>query len=203
MICRRPRQVVSTRSWHIVGLLCLPITASNAKCQYSGFPLDASRPERFLSGIDIYDGSLQRVFSRLENPSHVTTAARHEGSVAIREYSWETEDWLLRVSTYDGDPNSSAIVSIDVWGKHSDGEIGTTGAGLKLGGSLRDARRIYGDRFNYEPHGFPYLATPFDPPDRGFVPKLQLGSPVLEVDFDQTGTITHLKLTNPCGRGCW
>ena len=53
---------------------------------------------------------------------------------------------MLKITTIDEEYLEQRVVSIEVWGKHPEAEIGTTGQGLKLGDPVSEVRRIYGLR---------------------------------------------------------
>ena len=192
------------RSVYIVIVLTFGWLSSTLYSQFLSHPISkpvpSSKPVTELSGINVLRNSVADVIKQLGKPSQVTSDPLSDNLKTILRYEWEGRDWSLRVTS----AGSYLIVSVDVWGRRSDGEIGRTGEGLTLGATIVDARRIYGSRFCSEryfmgswltcPGGTRYqVDSPFNPPPRAFV----AGSTVLEIDYDHDGTITHMKLKNP------
>ena len=87
-----------------------------------------------------------------------------------------------------------SIISIDVVGSCPHAGIGLSGRGLKLGDSLIDARRIYLLQSYFG-------TTPSDTSPGPF--RWSDWAPTLQVDFDKSGKVNHMKLTWQCVQTCF
>jgi hypothetical protein len=99
--------------------------------------------ETVVSGIDLRRDTLKQVLQKLGKPSRIEMSSpRMEWSrtVVTGIYEWQTGKCWVRLTTLNGNGIEPRMTKLDVWGSHPDGEIGTTGHGLKLG----DATRMYG-----------------------------------------------------------
>jgi hypothetical protein len=154
-----------------------------------------------LSGIHIYKSSIDDLEHEYGKPQSVKEGQRYENRV--RTYEWQNKATRLRVMGLAEKLSyaSGWIISIDVWGKQAQAGLGITGAGLRLGDRLEDAKRIYGSRLkNGTPSG---LGS--EPLFGGLTASVTTGaeSPALEIDSDKAGRITHLRLVDPCVPPCW
>jgi hypothetical protein len=103
--------------------------------------------ESVLSGIRVPKDSFQQVLKKLGKPSRTEMSSpRSEWgrTVVTGTYEWEGQAATLKLTTLQMDRVEPEITRIEVWGSRPDGEIGTTGRGLKLGDTIADARRVYG-----------------------------------------------------------
>jgi len=105
-----------------------------------------------VSGIDVYNDSFKQVLERLGKPSRTETSPpRSEwGRTFVTvTYEWEGSATWLKLTTLQQENEEPRITRVEVWGSRPDGEIGTTGRGLKLGETIADARRVYGLRLRF------------------------------------------------------
>ena len=90
----------------------------------------------------------------------------------------------------------SRITSVEVWGTHPSGIIGISGAGLTLGATLSDVRRIYPFSFKYAATGLGPSARMFQDYTTGSVGGDGEYTPALEIHFKK-GVVVYMKVTNP------
>jgi hypothetical protein len=143
--------------------------------------------ETVVSGVDLRRDTLKQVLKKLGKPSHIEMSSpRMEWgrTVVTGIYEWQTGKCWVRATTLSERGLDPKITSLDVWGSHPDGEIGTTGRGLKLGDAIRDVRRIYGLRLY-----FGVTLSEEDSCGLDFSPESLL---TLSVDFDAEGRVNHL-----------
>ena len=133
---------------------------------------------RSLSGIDLYDGTVEQVIAILGAPSRFTTVPTSK-----RSYEWDRKTCRLKVIALD----DGRIIRIDVWGSTTPGStLGATRRGLKLSATVGEARRTYA-RFHL---------IGFSPEERWkFYLDCAPPRPILVIDFDAAGRIDHMKLT--------
>lgn len=151
--------------------------------------------ETVLSGIDLYNSKIDEIVEKLGKPSQVTVTARTDVS-ETRRYEWQTKMCSLRLTTVELRDGRKWIESIDVLGTHPDDEVGVTGRGLKLGDVIGDLRRIYSLR-EYFGATLPENDSPLQ------VSARKLSGAILNVDFDKTGRVNHMKLAHSCMPPCW
>ncbi len=149
------------------------------------------RSDAVLSGFEFYNSTIEDVITKLGKPSAINMLRTiTEGTLTFveRSYEWQRKECLLRIVAAEA-YGRNTIESIDVWGTGPDGEIGTTGRGLKLGDSVSEARRIYGLRLYFGVTLSEKSSSPFLSPNGcPLAPE-----PILRVDFDKTGRINHMK----------
>ena len=193
------------RAEALVGII-LVATSLTASAQHPSLfylrPLTASCTGQFetvLSGFDVNHTTMKRIVEKLGEPTRTTLSDGDSGPT--RTYEWDAEAWWIRIVTLKEVGLGNGILSIDIAGRHPDGEIGTTGDGLELGSTVADARRIYGCRFRYpseRPHVMPGLFE-----NRSYGVVSGEWPAMLEIDFDEARIVTHMRLTNPCPSPCW
>jgi hypothetical protein len=138
-----------------------------------------------LAGIDIYKDNSDRAVEKLGRPSQVTLLPATSIMPAYRVFEWKANSCSVRLVSLDW---HRSIVSIDVWGDCPNSPMGVTGRGLRLGATIGRANRVYA------PFGNALSTTGalFDD-----------SAPTLQIDFDKTRKVNHLKLTNPCVPMCY
>ena len=73
----------------------------------------------------------------------------------------------------------SRPICVDVWGEHGGAKVGFTGTGLSIGDELAKVKKLYGDRFQSDPHSV----------------TVQLkDETTLSIDFSNDGHVTHMQL---------
>ena len=113
-------------------------------------PDDKTAPgksDAILCGIAVHKTTIRQAIQQLGRPTIITdepSAAREGGG---RSYFWKIGSERLELFTWNDHGNESIPYSVEVWGTAPDRSIGKTGMGLRLGDTLLDLRRIYGDRF--------------------------------------------------------
>ncbi|SRR6266700_2853375 len=160
--------------------------------------------ETALSGIDIYSANAEREIQALIRSLGNPTRQQSDAKNGTRDYYWESDGPDLKITEIR---NSSArfeprIISIEVWGRHSKGKNGMSGAGLSLGDTLADARRAYPFGFKYSTSG----SIQYLPLSAGYtIGSVSNGgeySPHFEIDFHDE-VVVGMKLTNPCPYICF
>jgi hypothetical protein len=106
--------------------------------------------ETVLSGMDIYSATIPQIIEKLGKPKRTDFLDSEDGPT--RRYEWETDSSLVRIGTVKEIGGGEELLSIDVWRRRPEDEIGTTGEGLTLGSRIGDAQRVYGCRFRYDAH---------------------------------------------------
>ncbi len=146
--------------------------------------LHATSAEEMLSGVKVYGTPIQSVISALGRPAYVCKIPEDDlPSAGVNVYRWLIGTVQMEVSTHyrtaDGRIVESDVYAVDVWGPEPKGEIGTTGAGVAVGGTLANLKRAYGASFKYDPSQTTI--------------KWEDGTQLL-VEFDSKGRIFHMQL---------
>ena len=105
------------------------------------------RPETRLAGIDLRRAKLAGIIKRYGKPSSVKEWESGDPKVASSyDYYWNKHRLKLKVVIVRL-PGLEYVSFVNVKGPKTLNQIGATGAGLKLGDSLSDLKRLYGHRF--------------------------------------------------------
>ncbi len=108
--------------------------------------LARGRPETRLAGIDLRRVKLAGIIRRYGKPSDVKAWESGDSKVASSyDYYWNNRGLRLKV-VIQRLPGLEYVSFIEVTGPKTRTRIGATGAGLKLGDSLSDLKRLYGHR---------------------------------------------------------
>jgi len=102
--------------------------------------------ETTLAGIDVYKSGVKAVIAALGQPTKVIDVPDSGPIAGGRDYEWEKGGLKLVCGTWNNKGQGSVCYSVEVWGISSSNKIGSTGRGLKLGATLADIHRIYGQR---------------------------------------------------------
>ena len=116
--------------------------------------------EHRLGGISIHDDTVAAVIMRLGPPNKFeeSTSRDYPAGSGERSYEWNRDGIRLRMGTeFYTDKKAmtlveSAPIFVDIWGQHGGGKLGITGSGLSIGDDLAKVRKLYGDRFQTDPH---------------------------------------------------
>jgi hypothetical protein len=150
--------------------------------------------ENVLSGIDIRTDTFEQIVRKLGKPTHVTISSpRTEWgrTLVTGVYEWESPASSLRLTTVNESAVEYRIERIDVWGTHPDGDVGTTGRGVKLGDPISKVRHVYGLRL--------YFGVTLSEKDASCAGNYHVISPLLSVDFDQDERVSHMAFVfDPC-----
>jgi hypothetical protein len=112
--------------------------------------LARGRPETVLAGIDLKHTTIEKIVKRFGKP---TAEKRWEpampNSVGQIDYYWHKKGLDLHVGIQysNKEPDWKPVDRVEI-GPGTSRQLGKTGAGLKLGDSLSDLRRLYGRRFH-------------------------------------------------------
>ena len=145
------------------------------------------KSEHLLGGISIHDDTVASVMQRmgpLDKFEESTSRDYPDGS-GDRSYEWDRDGIRLRMGTefYTNKKAMTLVESppivIDVWGQHGGAKEGMTGGGLSIGDDLAKVKRLYGDRFQTDPHS---------------VTIQWKDETTLSIDFSNDGHITHMQL---------
>jgi hypothetical protein len=102
-----------------------------------------------------------------------------------RRYEWNLNGIRLRMGTeFYTDKKGRTLVEsrpivVDDWGQNGDAKMGVTGSGLSIGDDLAKLKKLYGDRFQTDPHSIRIEWK---------------DETTLSVDFSNDGHITHMQL---------
>ncbi len=137
--------------------------------------------ESVLCGIDLQHASLEDLTKLLGEP----TAVREDARV------WKTQNVKVevgidRVLNPDNTLGQYYVSYVEVWGRKPDGKFGRTGRGLALGDTIERLRALYGNR--YVEKGSKGVQT---------VSIEWRDTTWLDVEFDGTGHVNHIKLLSP------
>jgi len=108
------------------------------------------RPETTLARINLRHASIRKIMRLYGQPSelkkHQPSLPNSAGSV---DYYWRKSGLNLHVETFfsDDQPKWESVVFVGVGGGTAR-KTGRTGAGLRLGDTLADLRRVYGRRYH-------------------------------------------------------
>ena len=150
------------------------------------FPLEI-HSETTLAGVNPEVSKIQEVIRKLGKPDRTTihyTDGKHSMPLG-GTYEWQTVGWRLRIETMNSG-GSGTITQVDVWGIHPEGEIGTTGQGLRLGDAIADVMRVY--RLP------PYFDTSAQKAEKQYPRVPVLSNLTLQVQYDIRGRVDHLTL---------
>lgn len=136
----------------IIGALALMIGSAMA-----GFAdhlpdnlLAHGRPETNLAGINLKNTNIRKIIRLYGQPTEVKkeepTLPNSAGSF---QYYWRKRGLDLHVEAFflPGKPNWQPIVLVEI-GVGTSQRAGRTGAGLHIGSTLADLKRLYGRRFH-------------------------------------------------------
>ena len=104
--------------------------------------------ELLLAGVDVNSSSLEQVLKTFGKPAEIRDETpATEGVPGSRTYVWRKHRLILTLGTFVSDkPNVPDIIFyVSVY--RSNGAIGKTGRGLKLGDRYADIVKYYGNRF--------------------------------------------------------
>ena len=169
--------------WILCLLLCCPALLAD---HLPACKIAIGKPEHVLAGVNVYDDTIGEVIKRLGKPDHftATTNADYPPGSGERSYEWDRDGVRLRVGTqFRTDATTKKIVEsapmiVDVWGE-GPGNLGITGRGLRLGADLTAIKKIYGSRFQKDPHA---------------VTLQWKDETTLVIDLKKDGRIVHMQL---------
>jgi hypothetical protein len=155
------------------------------------------QPEVLVATLDINKTTLPEVERKFGSP--LSTVDGYRGPNKIRSYEWQEKEIRIRIVKLMDPSLGNGFFSIEVWGSHNENGYGISGEGLRLGDRLNDAQHIYGRRLR-ETH---FSSAPGRPFGSSFLVSIGPEAPTLEIGFDRSGLVTHMKLTNPCVPFCF
>ena len=124
-------------------LLSFLLFQSTAKADHLPEESIASgKPEITLAGINLKSTTLKDVIRMYGSPTRQKKAFNNPHWTG---YVWELPHAKLELGVSSG-PSGTRIRNIYVEGT-TDGQVGTTGRGLKLGDDINKLKRIYGNQF--------------------------------------------------------
>ena len=128
----------------LLAVLAVPTVLSADHLPHS--QLVRGKDEMILAGIEIYKTSLDAVFRELGKPTEQRQLSPStKDVVGERLYKWKRPNISIELTTYFADDLSETPSSIEV--KGTDGVVGHTGRGLKLGDPYTVVQKIYGPRY--------------------------------------------------------
>jgi hypothetical protein len=99
-----------------------------------------------LAGIDVYRSAVKTVIARLGQPIRVIDVPNTGPVAGGRDYEWQKGNLKLVCGTWNDKGQDSVCYSVEVWGTDASSMIGATGRGLRIGATLADIHRIYGQK---------------------------------------------------------
>jgi hypothetical protein len=145
------------------------------------------KAEHLLGGISIRNDTVASVMMRMGQPDKFEESTSRDYPIGSgeRNYEWNRDGIRLRMGTeFYTDKKAMTLVEsppivVDIWGQHSGGKVGIAGSGLSIGDDLARVKKLYGDRFQVDPHG---------------VTIQWKDETTLSIDFSNDGHITHMQL---------
>jgi hypothetical protein len=142
------------------------------------------KSDAILSGVDVNNSTIRQVIAKLGQPTKVTDVPSTANVAGGRDYEWQRGNVKLQLGTWNDKGDESIAYSAEVWGTKSEGKVGQTGRGLKLGATMADVRRIYGPRFSKSKRDDGTLQVIIQWKD----------DTTLYLYFDKTGHVYHMHL---------
>jgi hypothetical protein len=143
------------------------------------------KAEHLLGGISIHKDTVASVMMRMGPPEKFQESTSSDLS-GERSYEWNRDGIRLRMGTefYTNRKAMTLVESppivVDVWGQDDRAtKVGVIGGGLSIGDDLAKVKKLYGDRFEADPHS---------------VTIEWKDETILSVDFSNDGHITHMRL---------
>jgi hypothetical protein len=142
------------------------------------------KAEHLLGGISIRNDTVASVMMRMGSPEKFEESTSSDLS-GERKYEWNRDGIRLRMGTeFYTDKKAMTLVEsppivIDIWGQSAGAKVGITGTGLSIGDDLAKVKKLYGDRFQTDPHS---------------VTIQWKDETTLSIDFSNDGHITHMQL---------
>jgi hypothetical protein len=143
--------------------------------------------EHLLGGISIHGETVASVITRMGSPNKFeeSTSQDYPSGSGERSYEWKRDGVSLRMGTeFYTDKKAMTLVEsppivVDVSGQHGGARDDMTGRGLSIGDDLAKVKKLYGDRFQTDPHS---------------VTIRWKDETTLSIDFSNDGHITHMQL---------
>ncbi len=165
-------------------ILCLCLQPAIFADHFPPSDIAIGKAERLLGEISVYDDTVASVMMRLGPPEKFreTTSSDLSGE---RKYEWNRDGIRLRMGTeFYTDKKAMTLVEsppivVDIWGQHGGAKLGITGSGLSIGDGLPKVKKLYGSRFQTDPHS---------------VTIQWKDETTLWIDFSNDGHITHMQL---------
>jgi hypothetical protein len=136
-----------------VAAAALWMCASTLKADHSEI-VAKTRPEHVLAGIDVYRTKLRNAATRLGMPDETKDQSDEDAPDAVlRDYVWKHGSCVLTASGYVLKGEERGLYWVSVRGCLAAPPVWRTSAGLALGMSLAQIKRLYGTRFSGDPRG--------------------------------------------------
>jgi hypothetical protein len=145
------------------------------------------KAEDLLGGVSIRNDTVASVMMRMGQPDKFEESTSRDYPIGSgeRKYEWNRDGIRLRMGTeFYTDKKAMTLVEsppivVDIWGQHGGAKVGITGSGLSIGDDLAKVKKLYGDRFQTDPHS---------------VTIQWKDETTLSIDFSNDGHITHMQL---------
>ena len=140
-----------------------------------------------MGGISLRHDTVASVMMRMGQPDKFeeSTSQDYPTGSGERSYEWNRDGIRLRMGTeFYTDKKAMTLVEsqpivVDIWGEHGGLKIGCTGKGLSIGDDLAKLKKLYGTRFQPDPHS---ITIQWE------------DETTLSIDFSKDGHITHMQL---------
>lgn len=167
-------------------VLCLFPTVLSAD-HLSNSKLERGKDELVLAGIEIYRTPMSAIIRRLGNPTiQKEDSPASKDVIGQRRYIWKKPNITIRVETdFSNEPilkGSARELPADVIVDGTDGTLGKTGRGLKLGDPYTSIERTYGSRYARQGHR---ITVQWET------------TTALEIGWNSKGLIDHIALLGP------
>jgi hypothetical protein len=184
----------------LVMLLCIDLSAGADHLPATLMAMGS--PEDTLAGINLRSATWDHVLKKYGSPAQTIKAPNNPG---WRGYLWQSAATRLEVQVSHGKtrPYVDTITVVRLGSASTMDQLaaaGVTGRGLKLGDSLDDLKKIYGDRFQLTGQDpVPVQTKPFrmTPGSRIAVVQWMKLDFTLTAGLDQSGRIVALQLRLP------
>jgi hypothetical protein len=171
-------------SWVFCAILCLCLQLESFGDHLRPSDIAIGKSEHVLGGISIRRDTVASIMIRMGPPEKCEESTSSDLS-GERSYEWNRNGIRLRMRTefYTDKKARTTVESppiiVDIWGQHGTPNIGVTGSGLLIGDDLAKVKKLYGERFQTDPHSITIQWK---------------DETTLSVDFSNDGHITHMQL---------
>ena len=171
----------------VCAVLCLSLQRPVFADHFPPSAIANGNAEHVLGGISIHRDAVASVIVRMGSPEKFeeSTSRDYPSGSGERSYEWNRNEIRLRMGTeFYTDKKAMTLVEsppivVDVWGQHGGAKEGMTGRGLSIGDDLAKIKKLYGDRYQTDPHS---------------VTIQWKDETTLSIDFSNDGHITHMRL---------
>lgn len=171
----------------LVIILGVSSTTTTLADHLPGAKLARGKEEVVLAGVQVYKTPITKIVQKLGKPSEERElSAETRDAVGERLYVWKKKSVTVQVQTMFSDKptfksglrETPSYVTVD----GTDGELGRTGRGLRLGDPYRTIAQVYGNRYVRKGR---HITIQWET------------TTTLKVAWNERGVINHIELLGP------